>query len=176
VNLININGFNKKMYFSTNISPFFQYTFEGVAIEDIGSTGYLFPRYAFCDPLTQGLRCYEDTIIGLDQFWIPGSSCDTIIYYLGEEELKNNDELLISSNPTTDFITIHYNSTFLNEIMVSVFNIYGQPLPPALIPQSGRWNGNSREIKIDMRNFQAGIYFVKVRDGKREIVRRVVKY
>jgi len=168
VSLININGFNKKIFYTSYLmfSPYFY--FEGPIIEDIGSIFFLFPQYTFCDPFHGPLRCYEDTIIGLYQPFMPGSACDTIIY-LDVEELHAQNIISLSPNPTTDFITIHYNSTSQKETTLSLFNLYGQ------IVYSENPEGLN-EIKIDMRSFPAGIYFVKVSDNEKEEVRKVVKY
>ena len=174
VNMITINGFNKKAYFSSNISPFPQNTFEGFIIEDIGNTSYLFPRYGFCDPLTQSLRCYEDTIIGLYQYWTTANSCDTIIY-LGIEELHNKNIISVSPNPTTDFVTIQYKTNSSKEMIVSLFNLYGQLLKTPLTPKGGPHNEIS-EMKVDIRDLDAGIYFVKMNVGEKEEVRKVVKW
>jgi hypothetical protein len=75
----------------------------------------------------------------------------------------------ISPNPTTDFITIHYNQTSNNKTMVTLYNLYGE------IVYSENVEGLN-EIKIDMRSFPAGVYFVKmIIDGKEE-VKKILKY
>ena len=95
------------------------------------------------------------------------------------ETFLSNNNFQIFPNPTNDFITIRYNLFSQKQITLSLFNLYGQPLTSewGLLGKSGQ------EIKIDMRNFPAGIYFVKMNvdpdkygtDGKEE-VRKVVKY
>jgi hypothetical protein len=81
----------------------------------------------------------------------------------------------ISPNPTTSFISIHYNRTSNTKTTVTLYNLYGQ------IVYSENFQGfkNSEglnETKIDMRSFAAGIYFVKMNVGGKEEVRKVVKY
>jgi type IX secretion system substrate protein len=78
----------------------------------------------------------------------------------------------IFPNPSNDFITIHYNLSSTKQTTVSLFNPYGQPLTPE--GELSRTSG--QEIKIDMRNFPAGIYLVKVRVGEKEGIKKVVKY
>jgi hypothetical protein len=92
-----------------------------------------------------------------------------------ERQLFNN--LQIFPNPATDYITNQYNLTSPKETTVLVFNIYGQKVSPTCILPGGEeptHQPGRREMKIDMRNFPAGIYFVKVSaDGKE--VRKIVK-
>jgi type IX secretion system substrate protein len=108
----------------------------------------------------------------------------------GENPIESNNEINISPNPANDFITIHYNLSSQKETTVSLFNLYGQPLAlPLTLPinrnklKGGLSHNGTAEIKIDMRNFPAGIYFVKMtfapeKDGTggKEEVRKVVKY
>ncbi|HKR07480.1 MAG TPA: T9SS type A sorting domain-containing protein [Bacteroidia bacterium] len=100
------------------------------------------------------------------------NACPTV----GVIENKNTYAITVSPNPTTDFITIHYNLSSSNQTTISLFNLYGQPLATPLTPKGGLSRSDEQEIKIDMRNFPAGIYFVKVSDGEKEEVRKVVKY
>jgi hypothetical protein len=85
----------------------------------------------------------------------------------------SNNTVSIYPNPTTDFITIHYNSTSQKGTTVSLFNLYGQLLKTIL---NEKQLAGEQEIKIDMRSFPAGIYFVKVSDGEKEEMKKVVKY
>ncbi|MEO5572488.1 MAG: T9SS type A sorting domain-containing protein [Bacteroidia bacterium] len=97
---------------------------------------------------------------------------NTLCYSVAIKENLFNDLFSISPNPTTDFLTIHFNLSSPNQTTISLFNIYGQPLTPKGEPL----HTNKEELKIDMRNFPAGVYFVKVKTGEKEDVRKVVKY
>lgn len=99
-----------------------------------------------------------------------GDCNDSTLFVTQIKTQKENFNIF--PNPTNNFITIHYNVFSPKESTVSLFNLYGQPLTPEGEP----FRTSEKEMKIDMRNFPAGIYFVKLRvDGKDE-VSKVVKY
>jgi len=131
----------------------------------------------------------------------PGTSFDNMTYFPQcqcnlntqvAEVSQVQKQINIYPNPTTDFITIHYKSTSEKETTVSLFNLYGQQLRigPAFSEPGSNVHGTfalpegdlpthqpgKHEIKIDIRNFPAGIYFVKMSDGGNDEVRKVVKY
>lgn len=175
ISTININGFTKKVFHTTQImlSPF-HFIFGYEIIEDIGSTMFLFPQYAFCDPLPVGLRCYQDTLIGLYHPWMPGSSCDTVIY-LGEDELSFASGFSLFPNPTNDFINIKYTQPAHQTLTIQLYSLYGQLL------SFYKTNGK-QEIIFSLKDYPAGIYFVKMNadpekdgTGRKEEVRKVVK-
>jgi hypothetical protein len=102
----------------------------------------------------------------------------------GVTDVKNTgNTFIVYPNPAIDFITIKYNIPSVQQTTLSLFNLYGQPLAtPLTSRKSGTGSkgalshNGTAEIKIDMRSFPAGIYFIKVSDGEKEEVRKVVKY
>jgi len=168
ISTININGFTKRVFHTTQLQTLpSQFIFGYQIIEDIGSTAFLFPQLAFCDPLTLGLRCYEDTIIGLYQPWQPGSSCDTIIY-LGENELNYTSEISILPNPVTDFLSVSFNAAIHKEVFISVFNVFGEKAGTfSFVPK--------QELKLSMKENPPGIYFIIINTGGKEEIKKVVK-
>src|SRR5690606_9433313 len=80
----------------------------GKIIERIGSSLYLLPPlylcYGACDmDYFEGLRCYEDTVIGLYESGL--NPCDTIIW-LSNENFVQTENFRIYPNPTTDELII----------------------------------------------------------------------
>lgn len=84
-----------------------------------------------------------------------------------------NKYISIFPNPTNDFITIHYNLSSPNQTTLSLFTLYGQKLKTIL---NGKQPAGEHEMKIDLKNVDAGIYFVKLNAEGKEEVRKVVKY
>jgi hypothetical protein len=77
-------------------------------IQGIGSVEYLFPEYYHCvgpchGYYFEGLRCYEDTIIG--KYETALNPCDTVIS-VSTEEIKNKQKPKLYPNPTTTQLTI----------------------------------------------------------------------
>lgn len=79
----------------------------------------------------------------------------------------------ISPNPTDDYVTVHFNLTSPQQTSVSLFNLCGQKLKTVLTEKQ---LAGEYEMKVDMRDLEAGIYFVKMSVGGKEEVRKVVKY
>jgi type IX secretion system substrate protein len=170
--VMNINGFNKKIFYTSDAGLSGYFMFGGTIIEDIGCTSFLFPQYGFCDPFTGPLRCYEDTIIGLYQPWMPGAGCDSVIY-LGENESTYTDKILIYPNPAKDFLGIHSNFTNAKEMEVMLFNLFGQKLKALY---TGEFPAGRNEMKFSLKEIPAGIYFVRLIADDHEAIKKIVKY
>lgn len=74
----------------------------GKAILNIGSDVYFVPPYPIADPITEGLRCYEDVIIGNYHL---ESTCDTS-YSVGLSNILHPTSIVVSPNPFHDYILI----------------------------------------------------------------------
>jgi hypothetical protein len=106
------------------------------------------------------------------------SNCIILAYCYAVEVAeikKENSACEIFPNPTTNFITIHYDITSNTKTTVTLFNLYGQIVYSENL-QGFKNPEGLNETKIDMRSFAAGIYFVKMNVGGKEEVRKVVKY
>ncbi|HKR06774.1 MAG TPA: T9SS type A sorting domain-containing protein [Bacteroidia bacterium] len=165
--IININGFNKKIFYTSYAGGGNGLMFGGTIIEDIGSTSFLFPQSGSCDPFPDALRCYEDTIIGLYQPWNPGIECDTVIY-LGEDELSFTSGISLFPNPANDFINIKYTQPAYQTLTIRLYSLYGQLL--SFYKTDGK-----QEVKFSLKEYPAGIYFVKLNTGGKEVMSKVVK-
>jgi hypothetical protein len=177
LNNIHVSG---KRYIAGNYEIFtIKYDTNGDTLWAAGY-GYLSPNYfhdfhCSCDAANNlYLSVILSSEIGFNSF------SDIITLKYGstvnvDEFIKKND-FMIYPNPTNDFITIHYNLSSAKQTTVSLFNLYGQLMATPLTPKGDPLRTSSEKIKIDMRNFPAGIYFVKVRVGEKDKVRKVVKY
>lgn len=84
---------------------------------------------------------------------------------IGVKEQDNPPQLRIFPNPTTGVFTV----TGATE-PVQVFDLLGRQVKPSGIPARGGQAGSS--IHFDLSSYPAGIYFVKVGDAVRKLVKQ----
>jgi hypothetical protein len=132
-------------------------------IERIGSNGCLYPQVGFCDPLTGGLRCYEDDETGLINFQMPPRPCD---YITSATEIDIAEPVLqVYPNPATNSIHIQTESTM---DMIVLFNNLSTPV----YQKSGIFN---TDYELDVSKLPAGIYYLRiVASGYQQFHRSVV--
>lgn len=113
--------------------------------EKIGGSSCMYPMLGFCDPLTLGLRCYEDEELGLiqfDEFY----ACD----YTPVEEIALED-IDVFPVPTMDAITI--SSSFQIRRLV-IYDIQG------VIQYEQGLNADFAEIS--MAAMRPGCYYLQL--------------
>ena len=71
--------------------------------ELIGSFGCLYPQIGVCDPDTGGLRCYEDSIIGLQKFIDIDIPCDHIT---SSTKDVNRISVRVYPSPAEDYVIV----------------------------------------------------------------------
>jgi hypothetical protein len=130
-------------------------------IEGIGGNQFLFPQYFGCDPITFGLRCYQDSVLGLYETGI-APSCDTV-YTLGTSDLTGTSQIKISPNPFQNLISITGLRGWENEI--SIYDLIGNLVYRSRI-------GN-QELNLD--NLAKGIYVFSITDEKRTLRTKLIK-
>lgn len=87
---------------------------------------------------------------------------------VGIEELNPFDELEISSTLVEEEFTITYDGPKKNTV-INIYSVSGEVVTEL------EWSASGNEKRISVNNFSAGIYFVKVHDGKNFVVRKVMK-
>lgn len=102
--------------------------------------------------------------VGTKEVINSGSPFDPIFTDIEESVLDKNINLY--PNPASDFIHLELNEQGLNIDEVAIYNNSGALL------QS--FEGGSANLKIDVRNYPTGIYFVKLKSGEDTIYRKVV--
>ncbi len=82
-------------------------------------------------------------------------------------EINNfeNDKINIYPNPSNGIITISNSNNHFTEL--KLFNILGMELKSFI--------ANSKEINIDISNYQNGTYFLKIISEQSEIVKKIIK-
>jgi len=111
---------------------------------------------------------YEILILGSDTVpddTIPEDTLKMVNYY-------NYDDIFVFPNPTTGVLNLVQNT--IQELKSSkvqsvvFFDIYGRK-------QNGEWRMENREWSINISNFPAGIYFLKIETRKGTITKKVIK-
>lgn len=77
-------------------------------------------------------------------------------------------QLTLQPNPTRDFVNISLSAPLNGMIATEVYAINGQLLQTAI------FNGNATQHQLDLSNYSAGVYLVKIMTGNDSIVERVV--
>lgn len=80
------------------------------------------------------------------------------------------DNFLLYPNPTSDIVTISFNSTTGNEIIMEVFDIRGRKLKSFNFENTG-----SISNEIDLSNYDSGIYLIKIKDGSNQSTKKIIK-
>jgi hypothetical protein len=131
-------------------------------IEGIGSNGCMYPQVSFCDPLTGGLRCYEDEEIGLINFQVPERSCTYITSDVKDPAVSLL--LKIYPNPATDYIRIQSDEPIQQ---LTLFNNLGMT-----VYQSA--SVNHTEVDIEVHSIPGGLYWLRAMVGDQGVVYKAV--
>jgi len=88
-----------------------------------------------------------------------GNVCDTISITTSIKEVKTKEDIRIYPNPTKGNVYIWLPESSQDDYKVEIFNSLGQEVK--------RFNtGNDRRIKLNLNNFDGGIYYIKVSSDK----------
>ncbi len=83
---------------------------------------------------------------------------------------KEDGAVKIYPNPSSGLFTIEFRSTPAEEVTITVYNILGMNL--AEIKSNPGVEGLRKSI--DLRGVTEGVYFIRIRDAERELVKKVV--
>lgn len=78
-------------------------------------------------------------------------------------EKENDVAISVYPNPTNDFITI----AFPVKGMIEISDSKGQVIK--------KYNCNSKEIKIDIKNLSSGTYFIKIKTDNDILIKKFIK-
>jgi len=166
LDFITINGFELKRLFLTNlflneVVP--GYTYNSTIIEAVGDLMYMFnffPAFAFgCDAnFSEGLRCYEDSVIGHYETGI-ADSCTYIQYWTGIGG-RQKHVVEIYPNPVTEIITI--NGELGRFIHYKIYNITGKKILTGIISDN----------MILVNNLSSGLYFIELYNSPNMLLSR----
>lgn len=131
-------------------------------IERIGSNGCFYPQVSFCDPLTGGLRCYEDDETGLLNFQIPPRPCNYTSVSVDDPSAA--PVMKLYPNPARD--VVHIDSEQPIE-RLTVFNCMGIPVHQAT-------SVVSTEVDINLHSIPPGLYCLQAVLGDDRIIHRPI--
>lgn len=131
--------------------------------ELIGSDMCLYPMSAVCDPQTGGLRCYEDTIVGLQKFIEIDIPCD---YITSATEDINKNSMRVFPNPSDGYFIVEAPQRIAN---LELINIQTGYIVNHSVPM--RFS-----FQLDSQHFPAGAYVLRVRmeDGSVQLCKVVL--
>lgn len=118
--------------------------------------------------------CHQVTLIAANSF---GSDAEIKTCYidvtLTSVEEENADNIfIVTPNPATDYIYLEtQNNILFNNLNIELFNMLGESVLFQGIPYLG---GNGR-TSIDMTSLTKGVYLLKIQNGERNFVKRIVK-
>jgi hypothetical protein len=104
--------------------------------------------------------------------WTGGSYVDTCSTPSGVEEIGNlEDGLTIYPNPTTDDLSIVFETKNNEDIQISILNVLGQNVYNELMQTYSGINVK----KINIANFSSGIYIINVNTKEGNISKKLIK-
>ena len=141
-----------------NASSYFVYRNE-VEIANITGTTYVDENLAYNTEY-----CYTVTTMGANSESDPSEEACTKT--LGESLAENTSYLNIFPNPATDNLSIEANQEITE---VNIYNIIGVNV------YNEQCTMNNAQLDINISDFNSGVYFVKVKTGNGETVKRFIK-
>ncbi|MCX6230071.1 MAG: Ig-like domain-containing protein [Bacteroidetes bacterium] len=98
------------------------------------------------------------------------ASCTvTVANQVGVQEMKEDEKISIFPSPTSDRVYVKAETSFNKDFSINFFNIIGKEeyVPFNILSNS--------LISFDLSHFTKGIYFVKIIQKNREIVKKIIK-
>ncbi len=144
------------------------YSYNSVLIDRIGDTWYMFnymPELGFvCDAnMSQGLRCYEDSVVGHYETGI-ADSCTYIEFYDAVAE-NSGGTLRVHPNPVTHFLFLETSLSGNKTILVS--DLQGRVLM--------RMETASNPVSLDLSDLPPQVYILRLKNGEHILHTRIIK-
>lgn len=138
-------------------------TYTSTIIEKIGDIKYMFNWYPWsnvaCDGnYTSGLRCYQDSDIGLYSTGIV-DSCDYVYIWTGIDNVKSTDQIELFPNPAQDFVEIKAKD--YSNYTIELYDLNGR------LQKSGNAVGSN--FKLDLSNIAKGVYIILMQNNNQII-------
>ena len=130
-------------------------------IERIGAVGCLYPVIWICDPGTAGLRCYEDSEIGLINFQVPEVPCD---YISSTSNAERSNTLKVYPNPTSGILNFEADQEIKKIELFNSISVQNYEYP----------NIFKRYNEINIEFLSPGIYFLKVTTGDNQTIHKTI--
>ena len=82
----------------------------------------------------------------------------------------NFDNFNLYPNPTSDVVTITFNSATGTDVNIEIYDIRGRKLNTQTIENFG-----TISTEINLSNFDSGVYLIKIKDGNNQSTKKVIK-
>lgn len=115
--------------------------------EYIGNDGCFYPQVGVCDPLTGGLRCYEDSVFGLQKFSGFNLDCSAVI---SSQNNSSPQSVNFYPNPANNYLTIETSGHLAK---IELFDFWGQSI---VVKKQPDWP------IINLGEIPSGLYVVKL--------------
>ena len=165
VSMTQINGQNLKVLYVTydKDDENMPETYTSMIIERIGDVKYMFNWYPWsnmaCDGnYTSGLRCYQDSSIGLYSTGI-ADSCDYVHTLTGINNVTPVSRFELYPNPAQNFVEI--NAKDDAKYTVTLFDLNGRLLITEKVYHSN--------IKLDLSTLEIGVYVMRLQNNNQII-------
>jgi hypothetical protein len=158
-----INGQTRKLQY-VSCGDGLVIEFGGIVIEGIGNVASMFPRFDLS--LDGPLRCYEDSVTGLFiNPYHPGNGwnfqdCEQVLTGLAGQGITT--DILIHPNPATRFLEI---TNLDRPTDFTFYDLQGRRIKDGTIVPSQL---------IDLNDLPAGIYFLKLRNSKLLLTKKII--
>jgi|GEM_PF-564700 len=159
-----INGQNLKVLYVNydKDDENFPESYSSTIIEKIGDANYMFNWYPWslivCDAnWTDGLRCYQDSKIGLYSTGIV-DSCNYIYKWTGVNIKKQKEKILVFPNPVNDYLFIE--TDLKTDLIAELHSLDGKILISKVFNESA---------KLDLSGIIKGAYILNIRNRNKII-------
>ena len=78
---------------------------------------------------------------------------------LGIKDAQNKELISIYPNPAIDYVNIQLEQTYIQDLVLDIYNALGQRVYQTIIPKL------KKEVKVDLKGFEKGLFFLVLRDG-----------
>lgn len=102
--------------------------------------------------------------------WTPVQVTNACVI-VGMQELSSQTEPFLSPVPNSGSFTITLPQS-MSEAAISIYNLMGEKV---FERDKGQGTGDKGVVRINLSNVPAGIYFVRVSDGEKMFVRKIIK-
>ncbi len=106
-----------------------------------------------------------------DGFTLETDSVEVTIYGVGTEEMTSGMGLSLYPNPVTHYANIMVSGTEMVTAEMTIYSLSGEPL----ISRRLRIELTDSSVQVDLSALPAGSYILQIRDGKKQISRKIIK-
>lgn len=165
VGSVMINGISLRTQKYRIVKADYGWEYDQNVIEGIGGTRFLFLKYELGEDLNDGLRCYEDSTLGLYQTGLT-KTCDTIIHFTGVKDVVQLPDVKIF--PTIFHTHIHVKNEKKRQLVICIMNENSQTVFTGSVNHSERKD-------LDLSYLPYGIYVIKVSSGQLSATQKIIK-